>query len=68
MELPRLLLERSTLLALAVMLGLSARRVRHVHTLAQAAASRDLADLVETGLLPERVLRSTGPAQTDHHR
>ncbi len=68
MELPRLLLERSTLLALAVMLGLSARRVRQVHTLAQAAASRDLAELVETGLLPEQVLRSTGPAQTDHPR
>ncbi len=68
MELPELLSERSTLVSLAVMLGLSARRVPQVHTLAQAAASSDLAELVATGLLPEQVLRSTGPAQRDHPR
>ena len=45
-----------------------ALRARQVHTLAQAASSRELAELVESGLLPEQVLRSTGTAQTDHPR
>ncbi|MDQ3735704.1 MAG: sodium:proton antiporter [Actinomycetota bacterium] len=45
-----------------------ALRARQVHTLAKAASSRELAELVETGLLPEQVLRSTGTAQTDHPR
>jgi CPA1 family monovalent cation:H+ antiporter len=45
-----------------------ALRARQVHTLAQAASSRELAELVETGLLPEQVLRSTGTAQSDHPR
>ncbi len=43
-------------------------RARQVHTLAQAASSRELAELVETGLLPEQVLRSTGTAQSDRPR
>lgn len=41
---------------------------RQVHILAEAAASRELAGLVESGLLPEKVLRSTGTAQRDHPR
>jgi CPA1 family monovalent cation:H+ antiporter len=45
-----------------------ALRARQVHTLAKAASSRELAELVETGLLPEQVLRSTGTAQADHPR
>ncbi|WP_164702390.1 sodium:proton antiporter [Modestobacter sp. KNN46-3] len=45
-----------------------ALRARQVHTLAQAASSRELAELVETGLLPEQVLRSTGTAQSDRPR
>ncbi len=45
-----------------------ALRARQVHTLATAASSRELAELVETGLLPDQVLRSTGTAQTDHPR
>ncbi len=45
-----------------------ALRARQVHTLAKAASSRELAELVETGLLPEQVLKSTGTAQTDHPR
>ncbi|MGY2067046.1 cation:proton antiporter [Blastococcus sp. SYSU DS0619] len=45
-----------------------ALRVRQVHSLAEAASSRELVELVETGLLPEQVLRSTGTAQTDHPR
>jgi hypothetical protein len=45
-----------------------ALHARQVRTLAKAASSRELADLVESGLLPEQVLRSTGTAQTDHPR
>lgn len=45
-----------------------ALQARQVRTLAKAASSRELAQLVETGLLPEQVLRSTGTAQTDHPR
>ncbi|MCZ2860675.1 cation:proton antiporter [Blastococcus sp. VKM Ac-2987] len=45
-----------------------ALRVRQVHSLAAAAASRELVELVETGLLPEQVLGSTGTAQADHPR
>ena len=45
-----------------------ALRARQVHTLTTAASSRELTELVETGLLPEQVLRSTGTAQTDHPR
>ncbi|MDP9459905.1 MAG: hypothetical protein M3Q22_06525, partial [Actinomycetota bacterium] len=45
-----------------------ALRARQVPTLAQAASSRELAELVETGLLPEQVLRSTGTAQSDRPR
>ena len=41
---------------------------RQVHILAEATASRELAGLVESGLLPEKVLRSTGTAQRDHPR
>jgi CPA1 family monovalent cation:H+ antiporter len=37
-----------------------ALRARQVHTLAKASSSRELAELVETGLLPEQILRSTG--------
>ncbi|WP_346618371.1 sodium:proton antiporter [Blastococcus montanus] len=43
-------------------------RVRQVHSLATAASSRELAELVETGLLPEQVLKSTGTARADHPR
>jgi CPA1 family monovalent cation:H+ antiporter len=45
-----------------------ALRARQVRTLAQAASSRELTELVETGLLPEQVLRSTGTAQSDRPR
>ncbi len=45
-----------------------ALHARQVRTLAKAASSRELAELVETGLLPEQVLRSTGTAQNDHPR
>jgi CPA1 family monovalent cation:H+ antiporter len=45
-----------------------ALRAQQVRTLATAASSRELAELVETGLLPEQVLRSHGTAQTDHPR
>jgi CPA1 family monovalent cation:H+ antiporter len=46
----------------------SALRARQVNALAQAAASRELTELVETGLLPEQVLKSTGTAQVDRAR
>jgi monovalent cation:H+ antiporter, CPA1 family len=45
-----------------------ALRARQVRTLAQAASSRELGELVETGLLPEQVLNSTGTAQIDRPR
>jgi hypothetical protein len=45
-----------------------ALHAQQVRTLAKAASSRELTELVETGLLPEQVLRSTGTAQTDHPR
>ncbi|MBA2416322.1 MAG: sodium:proton antiporter [Geodermatophilaceae bacterium] len=45
-----------------------ALQTRQATTLAQAAASRELSDLVETGLLPEQVLKSSGTAQTDRPR
>jgi hypothetical protein len=37
-------------------------------TLSRAASSRELSELVESGLLPEQVLKSTGTAQTDRPR
>ena len=43
----------------------SALHVRQVSTLAQAASSRELRELVETGLLPEQALASSGTAQVD---
>ncbi len=39
-----------------------------VHILAQAACSRELAELVETGAAAREVLRSTGTAPSDHPR
>jgi CPA1 family monovalent cation:H+ antiporter len=42
-----------------------ALRARQAHTLARAASSRELTELVETGLLPEQVLRTTGTAEAD---
>ncbi len=45
-----------------------ALRARQVRTLAQAASSRELAELVETGLLPEQALASAGTAQVDKPR
>ncbi|MDT0275479.1 cation:proton antiporter [Blastococcus goldschmidtiae] len=40
-------------------------RARQVETLADAAAGRALAELVDSGLLPEQALRTTGTAQAD---
>ncbi|WP_100499599.1 cation:proton antiporter [Geodermatophilus chilensis] len=40
-------------------------RARQVKTLAAAAASRELNELIESGLLPEQVLGSTGTARID---
>ena len=45
-----------------------ALRTQQVRTLAHAASSRELAECVETGLLPEQVLKSTGTAQIDRPR
>lgn len=45
-----------------------ALRARQIRTLAQAASSRELAELVETGLLPEQALASAGTAQVDKPR
>jgi hypothetical protein len=45
-----------------------ALRAQQVRTLAQAASSRELRELVETGLLPEKALASTGTAQSDRPR
>ena len=45
-----------------------ALRARQAKTLTQAASSRELSELVETGLLPEQVLNSTGTAQADRPR
>ncbi len=43
-------------------------RARQVRTLAQAASSRELNELVESGLLPAQVLSSSGTAQVDRPR
>ena len=50
--------------------GMGARdlRVRQARMLAEAASSRELGELVETGLLPEQVLRATGSALPDKPR
>lgn len=45
-----------------------ALHARQVRTLAQAAATRELRELVETGLLPEQALASSGTAQADRRR
>ena len=45
-----------------------ALHARQVRTLAQAAAARELGELVETGLLPEQALASSGTAQVDRPR
>ncbi len=46
----------------------SALHARQVRTLAQAAAARELGELVETGLLPEQALASSGTAPADRPR
>jgi monovalent cation:H+ antiporter, CPA1 family len=45
-----------------------ALQAQQVRTLVQAASSRELEELVETGLLPEQALGSTGTAQVDRPR
>ncbi len=45
-----------------------ALHARQVRTLAQAAAARELGELVETGLLPEQALASSGTAPADRPR
>lgn len=45
-----------------------ALRARQVRTLARAASSRELGELVETGLLPKQALASAGTAQVDRPR
>ena len=45
-----------------------ALHTQQLRTLMKAASSRELADLVETGLLPEQALSSTGTAQVDRPR
>jgi CPA1 family monovalent cation:H+ antiporter len=45
-----------------------ALRAQQVRTLAQAASSRELGELVETGLLPVQALASSGTAQSDRPR
>ncbi len=46
----------------------STLHARQVRTLAAAASSRELSELVETGLLPAQVLSSSGTAQADRPR
>ncbi|MBA2529862.1 MAG: sodium:proton antiporter [Euzebyales bacterium] len=48
--------------------GGHALHAQQVRTLAQAASSRELGELVETRLLPEQALTSTGSAQVDRPR
>jgi CPA1 family monovalent cation:H+ antiporter len=45
-----------------------ALHTQQLRTLIKAASSRELEDLVETGLLPEQALSSTGTAQVDRPR
>ena len=44
-----------------------ALHAQQIKTLVQAASSRELGELVETGLLPQQALSSTGIAQADQH-
>lgn len=45
-----------------------ALRARQIRTLARASSSRELGELVETGLLPKQALASAGTAQVDRPR